>query len=97
MLRIPDYRFRQTAFDVASGNSVNFADHEKFVGRNSAANSFFAFAWDGTTFRRPNGRVKDVPNGTYRIDLTVLKALGDPRNPAHVETWSSPNITIARP
>jgi hypothetical protein len=84
-------------FDAATNKSVNFADDEKFVVRNSAANTFFAFAWDGTTFRRPNGRVKDVPNGTYRIDLTVLKALGDPRNPAHLETWSSPNITIARP
>jgi minor extracellular serine protease Vpr len=47
--------------------------------------------------RRPGGRTRAVPNGTYRIDLSVLKALGDPRNPAHVETWSSPNITIARP
>jgi hypothetical protein len=88
---------KMEVFDVATGDSVNFADHEKFVGRNSAANSFFAFAWDGTTFRRPNGRLNDVPNGTYRIDLTVLKALGNPRNPAHLEIWSSPNITIARP
>jgi hypothetical protein len=88
---------KMEVFDAATNKSVNFADDEKFVVRNSAANTFFAFAWDGTTFRRPNGRVKDVPNGTYRIDLTVLKALGDPRNPAHLETWSSPNITIARP
>ncbi len=88
---------KMEVFDVATGESVNFADDEKFVGRNSAATSFFAFPWDGTTFRRPNGRVKDVPNGTYRIDLTILKALGDPTNPAHLEKWSSPNITIARP
>ena len=88
---------KMEVFDVATGKSFNFANDEKFVGRNSAATSFFAFAWDGTTFRRPNGRVKDVPNGTYRIDLTILKALGNPTNPAHLEKWSSPNITIARP
>jgi hypothetical protein len=35
-----------------------------------------------------------VPNGTYRIELSILKALGDPRNPAHFERWSSPDITI---
>jgi minor extracellular serine protease Vpr len=89
--------FTLEVFDVATGNSMNFAEDEQFVGRSSAANSFFAFAWDGTTFRRPNGRAKDVPNGTYRIELRILKALGDPANPAHFETWSSPNITIARP
>ena len=83
--------------DVATGKSLNFADDEDFIPRNSAANSFFAFVWDGTTTRRPGGRQRIVPNGTYRIDLSILKALGDPRNPAHFERWSSPNITIARP
>jgi minor extracellular serine protease Vpr len=84
-------------FDVATGESMNFADDEDFVGRNSSATSFFAFGWDGNTFRRLGGRTRAVPNGTYRIELSVLKALGDPRNPAHFERWSSPNITIARP
>jgi minor extracellular serine protease Vpr len=83
--------------DVSTGRSLNFADDEEFLGRNSAANSFFAFGWDGTTMRRPGGRLRTVPNGMYRIDLSILKALGDPRNPAHFERWSSPNITIARP
>ena len=89
-------RFSLEVVDVATGKSLHFADDERFVGRNSAANTFFAIGWDGTTFRRSGGRVKDVPDGTYRIDLTILKALGDPANPAHFERWSSPNITIAR-
>jgi hypothetical protein len=38
-----------------------------------------------------------VPNGQYVVKITVLKALGDDDNPAHVETWTSPVITIARP
>ena len=38
-----------------------------------------------------------LPNGQYVIKLTVLKALGDDTNPAHVEAWTSPVITIARP
>ena len=83
--------------DVATGLSLNFADDEDFIGRNSAATSFFVIPWDGTTMRRPGGRLRTVPNGTYRIDLSILKALGDPRNPAHFERWSSPNITITRP
>ncbi len=88
---------KMEVIDVATGRSLNFADDEDFVGRNSAPTSFFAFAWDGTTMKRPGGKLRTVPNGTYRIELSVLKALGDPRNPAHFERWSSPNITIARP
>ncbi len=83
--------------DVATGRSLNFADDEDFLPRNSAATSFFAFVWDGTTTRRQGGRSREVPNGTYRIELSVLKALGNPRNPAHTERWTSPEITIARP
>ncbi len=83
--------------DVTTGKSLNFADDEDFLPRNTAANSFFAVSWDGTTMRRPGGKTRAVPNGTYRLELSVLKALGDPRNPAHFERWSSPNITIARP
>jgi minor extracellular serine protease Vpr len=88
---------KMEVIDVATGKSLNFADDEDFLGRNSAANTFFAFSWDGTTMKRPGGRSRAVPNGTYRIELSVLKALGDRRNPAHFERWSSPNITIARP
>ena len=80
-----------------TGESVGFADIEEFLPRNSAPTSFFAFAWDGTTMRRAGGRTRPVPNGLYRIELSVLKALGDPDNPAHVEHWTSPNIVINRP
>jgi hypothetical protein len=38
-----------------------------------------------------------VPDGTYRLELTVLKALGSRFDPAHTEHWTSPNITISRP
>lgn len=73
----------------------------EFVGRNSAPGSFFAFTWDGTRMHdngkgTPDHR-KVVPNGSYVIDLRVLKPLGDASNPAHWETWTSPTITIARP
>jgi subtilisin family serine protease len=89
--------FKLEVFDVATGESMHLADDERFVGRNSTDTAFFAITWDGTTFKRPGGTATAVPNGTYRIDLSILKALGDPRNPAHFEHWLSPNITIARP
>jgi minor extracellular serine protease Vpr len=88
---------RAEVFDAATNRSVNFALDEDFIPRNSTATSFFAVAWDGTTFKKQGGKTRVVPNGTYRIELSVLKALGDPRNPAHFERFTSPNITIARP
>jgi subtilisin family serine protease len=83
--------------DLATGESVGFADIEEFLPRNSTATSFFAFTWDGTTMKKAGGKLRPVPNGSYRIEMTVLKALGDPHNPAHTEHWTSPNIVISRP
>ena len=83
--------------EVSTGESFKFADFEEFVGRNAASNGVFLFPWDGTTTTRSGRRVFEVPDGTYRIELSVLKALGDRDNPAHVERWSSPEITLARP
>ena len=54
-----------------------------------------AFLWNGVGFRGSGPYV--APNGDYRLQLHVLKALGDLANPAHTEKWTSPTITIARP
>ena len=73
---------------------------DEYVTRNSTPGGFFAFTWDGVTFRGNVGnpvQVKDVPNGQYVVKVSVLKALGDANNPAHWETWTSPAITIVRP
>jgi hypothetical protein len=59
--------------------------------RNSGASSFFAFEWDGTTSRGA------VPDGTYVVRISVLKALGNVWDPAHNEFWVAPPVTIDRP
>ncbi|WP_296299243.1 S8 family serine peptidase [Rheinheimera sp.] len=72
---------------------------EEFIPRNSTATGFFSFGWDGTRIHSNGGKgkVKEVPNGSYVLELKVLKALGDPNNAAHWDTWTSPVITINRP
>jgi minor extracellular serine protease Vpr len=60
-----------------------------------------AFPWDGTRMHdngagTPDHR-KAVPDGSYKIVVRALKAGGDPKNPAHWETWTTPTITIDRP
>lgn len=71
------------------------ARRQHYLSRNSQATSFFAWAWDGVTFA--GNKTYVVPNGQYVIKMTITKALADDKNPAHVETWTSPVITIARP
>lgn len=89
-------------YEADSGKPVHPVFHtafrEEFLPRNSTASGFFAMAWDGTRdHNRGNDRTKLVPNGRYVLTMKVLKALGDSANPAHLETWTSLVITIARP
>ncbi len=74
---------------------------DEFVGRNTSAGGFFAFEFDGNTFR-PRGPKKPaeeivVPNGDYTVEIYVLKALGNVNELADQEVWTSPVFTIARP
>lgn len=95
-------KWRVEVFDSVTGKAWHRVYDLNYWGRNSIATGFFAFPWDGVTF---HGNTKDasktkfttVPNGTYVLRLSVLKALGDEANPAHWETWTSPVVTIARP
>jgi minor extracellular serine protease Vpr len=84
------------------GNKRNLVDQQEFLGRNSSATSIFEFDWDGTRSNNKDGKTKSdrrpiVPNGTYVLKLSVLKALGDENNAAHWETYTTPPITLARP
>src|SRR6185437_10102486 len=74
----------------------NYATQLSYLPRNSTATAFFEFDWDGTRSHDNGGGNGDhrkiVPNGTYVLKLSVLKALGDERNAADWATFSSPPI-----
>jgi subtilisin family serine protease len=76
---------------------VNLAHLETYLPRNSTTTSFFAFPWDGTRRNAKGNIVVEVPDGQYYLVVGALKANGDPGNPAHWETWTSPIIEIDRP
>jgi hypothetical protein len=86
---------RTEVFEAASNKDWHRALQIDYFGRNSTATGFFALPFDGTT--TAGNKTYTVPNGTYVIKLTVVKALGDETNPAHVETWTSPVFNIDRP
>jgi len=79
----------------------NYVSQDDFLGRNSAATTFFEFDWDGTRSQDNGGGNGDhrkvVPNGRYVLKLSVLKALGNASNAADWETFTTPPITLARP
>ena len=74
---------------------------DQLLPRNGTATGFFVFPWDGMRSQDNGGGNGDhrkvVPDGSYTLTLKLLKALGDPANPAHWETWTSPAFTIDRP
>ena len=75
-----------------------YAIEDEYLPRNSTATSVVAFPWDGSRqHNNGNDKTKTVPNGQYKLTVKALKALGDPSNPAHWESWTSPVITLARP
>jgi minor extracellular serine protease Vpr len=87
-------------------NVFDYLPRNSFQAPNTSGVAFYyTFAWDGTLAHSSSangaGRAeqlfKNVPDGDYIVELRVLKALGDPRNAAHWETWTSPVITIERP
>ncbi len=92
-------KLEMTVVDERTGRPVhpdrNVAVSVDYVNRSANGTAFFAYPWDGTVTDR-HGRVTDVRDGSYRLEARALKALGDPENPDHWETWTSPVITIDR-
>jgi minor extracellular serine protease Vpr len=82
-------------YDATTDKKVGSFVKEEYFGRNATPGGIFDFEWDGTVLK--GNHEFAVPDGTYVIKADLLKALGDPGNPAHHETWTSPVITIDRP
>jgi hypothetical protein len=60
---------------------------------------FSTYAWDGKRLVT-NGKGKTLrtalPNGAYKLQLVVNKALAEANNDDHIEKWTSPLIFITR-
>lgn len=75
--------------DGSKGALLGTIADEQKIGRD---NEYVQLSWDGSfvdSLVKKNGKTS-VKAGSYIIELSVLKALGDPANPAHWETWTSP-------
>ena len=86
---------KMEVFDAKTGRAWHTAFYDSYLPRNSTSTGFFTLTWDGQT--ASGNHTYQVPNGQYIVTMSVLKALGDDSNPADVETWTSPVITLAKP
>jgi minor extracellular serine protease Vpr len=90
-------RLTLSVIDVATGRTLGRAADFDFMPRNATSTGFFTQSWDGTFMPGQNGtRVHAAPDGTYQLVLAVEKPLAEKNNPAHVESWTSPAVIIAR-
>jgi minor extracellular serine protease Vpr len=92
------------AVDVATSASYLVASAD-YLTRNAAngtsyvAGGFSRYTWDGkAVFTNAIGKIqrKELPNGAYKLQLVVTKALAEEGNASHIETWTSPTIVITR-
>ncbi len=82
----------------ARGRTLGRATELEYLSRNSSPDQIFELSWDGTYMPgERSSRVRSAPDGVYTLVLEVEKPLAERRNPAHVETWTSPSFRIDRP
>jgi len=87
--------FKMEAFNANTGKSVGSILQLEYMVRNSTTTGIFEFSWDGTTTKGKKEFV--APDGDYYVTISVLKALGNSKNAADWETWTSPVFTLDRP
>ena len=83
-------------FDARSGKNWGRALRLGDVPRNALLHESYLLRWEGSTTLRNKG-LATVPDGEYVLRISVVRALGNPNNPAHTESWTSPVIRLTRP
>jgi minor extracellular serine protease Vpr len=87
--------FKGELINATSGKRIGVAFFDEYLPRNSTSTGFYAYPVDG--YVTQGKKVSMAPDGSYYLQVTLLKALGDETNPAHIETWTSPVFVIDRP
>jgi hypothetical protein len=97
-------RLEIRALDVATNQSYLVA-YSDYVSRNAtngaslASGGFNTYTWDGKRLNaNAIGKTQrvELPAGAYKLQIVVTKALAEPNNANHIETWTSPTIVITR-
>lgn len=84
---------RMTAVHSDSGERWPVFE-SRFLPRSPGPDTYYPFAWPGTTAAGGSGELRPVQSGTYTLEVEALRALGDPSNPDHWDTWESPPFEL---
>ncbi|MDP3500443.1 MAG: S8 family serine peptidase [Myxococcales bacterium] len=87
--------FELEALDAATGKPWGTWFSRSYVGKEYTVNSTQRVSWDG--FSTVDKTRQLLPNGTYVVKISALKAQGDAGTPSDTETWLSPPITFNHP
>lgn len=66
----------------------------RYLSRSPDPEFYWPFPWPGVTRAGRSHNVRPVASGTYTLRVEVLRALGDPENEDHWETWESPEFEL---
>lgn len=67
---------------------------EQYLSRSPDTETVYRYPWAGMVQAGRSDNARPVPKGRYTIRVEVLRALGDPENPDHWETWESPEFEL---
>lgn len=67
---------------------------EQYLSRSPDTETVYRYPWSGMVQAGRSDNTRPVPKGRYTIRVEVLRALGDPENPDHWETWESPEFEL---
>ena len=98
-----DYPVSEMYFDVYKANAdgtkgekvhSNFMNYATMLDQ-GRLKSGTVIPWDGTyQGNKGNNKTRRVSDGDYVLEIRILKAMGDPSNPDHWESWDSTPFTI---
>ena len=67
---------------------------DSYLPRSESPDHYQQFPWPGTTSAGRSENLRPVPSGTYTLRVELLRAMGDPENPDHWDTWESPAFEL---
>ena len=67
-------QLKMEVFNATRGKAWHAFVKDEYLPRNATSTGFFAFSFDGRT--QAGNKIYTVPDGTYVIKVSVLKALG---------------------
>ena len=87
------HELRITATHEGSGREWLVME-DSYLPRSEESDHYYQFPWPGTTQAGRSDNTRPVASGTYTLRVEVLRAMGDPENDDHWDSWESPTFEL---